>query len=400
MRNFLFVLSAGSFLLHSCQKPSEPIEPQDPITILSIKPDHGPAGTIVTIKGHGFKDSLALNKVFFNGKEASLISGYDETLIAAVPNQAGTGNVTVKVENRVSLGPIFTYEPSVIVSTFAGSADPGSSDGVGVNAHFSHPDGIVKDAAGNLYISDNYNKSIRKITPEGMVTTFARFDNLMNSPRGLDIDANGNLYVADNVLNAIYKVTPSGEVSIFTIAYGISSPLDLAISRDGKLYVVDYDNKRIAIVSPDAPAITFAGNGVLTSFIHPQGIKFDKAGNLYVVEDNKIQKITPSGVVTTVAGCETCSFNDGPALSTSFSNLRNITFDEEGVMYIAQRSKIRKLTSDGMIKTIAGNGWLGFADGFGLNTQFNSAVALVFDNKGNLFATDNENNRIRKIVFE
>lgn len=273
------------------------------------------------------------------------------------------------------------YEPNVTVSTFAGMKEiRGHEDGQGNVASFNSPSGIVFDASGNAYIGDQANNLIRKITPEGIVSTFAGSTSSGSSdgqgtsarffwPVGMAIDGSGNLYVADQINSLIRKISPDGWVSTFA-GSGLSTSTD--------------------------------GQGTNASFSGPQGVAVDDLGNVYVADsgNNLIRKITPAGLVSTLAGSTTQGFTDGQGTAARFSKPTGITIDADNNLYVADFSnnKIRKITATGMVSTLAGSGFLGNTDGQGTSASFNNPSGVVADAKGNIYVADYENNMIRKIT--
>lgn len=264
-----------------------------------------------------------------------------------------------------------------VVTTFAGSYQ-GYYDAQGTAAQFNYPTGIAIDASGNLFIVDANNQKIRKITPAGMVSTFAgssmgstdgigtaaQFD----SPYGITIDAADNLYVTDTYSSRIRKITPTGLVT--TIAGSIPGFAD--------------------------------GTGSDARFNQPSGITIDAIGNLYVADknNNRIRKITPSGVVTTIAGSESSGFVDGVGTAAMFTIPFGITIDAENNLYLADtfNNRIRKITPTGEVTTIAGSNTSGNLDGTGTNAQFNQPCGITVDVKGNLYVVDTWSSKIRKIT--
>ena len=319
-----------------------------------------------------------------------------------------------------------------IVSTVAGTSDWGYFDGPADQAMFSGNLGAAAlDAVGNLFIVDG--SRIRKITPDGMVSTVAGTGDYgfadgpadqaqFNGLFGIVVDSEGNLYAADNGNNRIRKITPDGTVTTVagTGAYSFAdgpadqaqfrNPFGIALDSEDNLYVTDYVNRRIRKITPDGTVLTVAGTGDFGSadgpadqatFINPTDIAIDAAGNLYVADsgNNLIRKITPDGMVSTVAGTGEAGFADGPADQAQFDNPRSIAIDVAGDIYVADNNRIRKITSDGMVSTIAGTGDWDFADGPADQAQFSFPSALVIDPEGNLYVADSGNNRIRKITF-
>ncbi|MGI8550253.1 MAG: protein kinase domain-containing protein [Dehalococcoidia bacterium] len=191
-----------------------------------------------------------------------------------------------------------------------------------------------------------------------------------------------------------------------------SGPNDLTVDTSGTVYVADAGNYRIRKITPDGTVTTLAGSGLpghadgpgtSAQFINPAGIVVDGAGIVYVTDvgDYRIRKITPDGTVTTVAGSGVQGFADGPAASAQFAFPAGIAVDASGIVYVADAGnyRIRKITPDGAVTTYAGSGLPGFADGLTASAQFAFPLALAGDVRGNLYVTDVANHRIRKIAL-
>lgn len=316
--------------------------------------------------------------------------------------------------------------PDYVFSHWAGPADGslGTADGMGSQARFNAPTGIVVDPSGNVYVSDMLNSTIRKITPDGTVTTLAGaagqagyIDGIgasarFNRPTGLAKDSAGNLYVVDQIdfKYSIRKVTPAGAVTTlvqpttqFYYLWGI------AVDLFGVVYVSDAGYQTIFRISPNGEITPFAGvpgqtgavDGVGTAarFMFPEGLTLDSANNLYVADaiDFTIRKITPSGQVTTLAGSRGQSgAKDGlgaAALLLPFG----LTTDRADNIYVTGRDVIRKVTLDGMVTTLAGaHLHIGNTDGTGTTARFNFPDGIAVDNVGNLYIADTNNHVIRK----
>jgi streptogramin lyase len=221
-----------------------------------------------------------------------------------------------------------------MVSTFAGTGIVGASN-VPDSVSFSSPLGVAVDSSGNVYVADYENNLIRKITSAGVTSTLAGSgaggadDGLdtaatFNLPEAVAVDAAGNVYVADNGNNLIRKVTPAGQVSTFAgsgqagsangtgNAASFNSPFGIAVDAAGNVYVADSGNNLIRKITPSGSVSTIAGSGARgakdatgtsASFNTPAGLAIDKSGNIYVADEdnNLIRKITAAGVVTTIA---------------------------------------------------------------------------------------------------
>lgn len=279
-------------------------------------------------------------------------------------------------------GPAFAApELSLIAGNIAG---PGSDDGTGTAARFRTPSGIAADAAGNLYIADSRNHTIRRISAAGAVTTLAG-----------SAQQSGN---ADG----------SGAAARF------NAPFDVAVGAAGNLYVADSGNHTIRVISPAGAVTTLAGaaglagsgdgTGPAARFNSPGGIIADAAGNLFVTDtfNHVIRRITPAGAVTTIAGMAQMPGNaDGNLRSARFNTPVGIALDGAGNLYVADTGNhtIRKITPAGVVTTLAGTaGSAGAVDGIGPAARFNLPFGVASDAMGNLYVGDSGNYTIRKIT--
>jgi len=265
--------------------------------------------------------------------------------------------------------------PAGVVSTLAGSNN-GYADGTGTAAQFSSLSGVTVDASGNVYVGDMSNNKIRKITPAGVVSTLAGSSAgyadgtgtaaQFNYPVGVAVDASGNVYVADYYNHKIRKITPAGEVS--TLAGSTGGYAD--------------------------------GTGTAAEFFYPAGVAVDASGNLYVADygNDKIRKITPTGIVSTFAGSNN-GYADGTGIAAQFSLPAGVAVDASGNLYVADthNHKIRRITPAGVVTTLAGS-TDGYADGTGIAAQFSFPTGVVVDASGNMYVADQSNQKIRKIT--
>ena len=291
-----------------------------------------------------------------------------------------TGSVRVAANGTVfvadaSNNTVRKITPAGVVSTLAGAPGvAGSTDGPGALARFNGPAGVAVDPAGNVFVADSQNCTIRKITPAGIVSTLAGSPGLKGrtdgtgsaasffDPENLAIDAAGNLYIADGAGNIIRKVTPAGVVT--TLAGAAASgtangtgpaarfnlPAGIAVDGDGNVYIGDYNNNAVRKITAAGAVTTLAGlpgprnfgfvdgTGTGARFDGPTGLAVDATGTVYVADSNNnaIRMITPAGVVTTLAGTPVVGENiDGPLAIARFYGPADVALDENGILYVA-----------------------------------------------------------------
>ena len=329
-----------------------------------------------------------------------------------------------------------TFTLPVIDSTIAGSPGlTGTTDGIGSAARFNNPYGIAVDGSGNCYVTDLKNYTVRKMTPSGNVTTFAGGIHGVGNgtgtgiqfwnPAGIAIDGSSNIYVADYA--SIRKITPSGVSNtlagdLYTTgsADGASTnarfnfPNGLAVDGSNNVYVADTYNHTIRKITPTGVVSTLAGSpgvsgttdatGSNAQFYYPSGVAVDGNGNVYVADtfNNTIRKISSSGAVSTFAGTPSAlgTYLDGTGSDARFSFPPGITMGGGGNLYVADQSNhiIRKITSTGVVTTFAGiPNSSGSTDGLGSVAQFNNPTGVTVDGSGNVYGVDQNNHTIRKI---
>lgn len=285
--------------------------------------------------------------------------------------------------------------PGGSITTVVGVAGvEGSADGPTATARFSHPSAVAIDSAEHLYVVDSKNFTIRKIASTGTVTTLAGAAGMVgyvdgigamarfNHPGGIAVDAGGNVYVADGnfqpadgnygekqASNALRKITPEGVVT--TLA-----------GNPGKLGSDD-------------------GVGSAASFRYISHIAIDPAGNIYVADsaNNNIRKITPAGLVTTLTGSAgQWGSNDGMAAAARFYMPRGIAIDRAGNCYVSDLNfTVRKITPLGLVTTLAGTaGKYGSDDGMGAAARFTMPGGITTDSTSNIYVVDFRS--IRKIT--
>ena len=322
------------------------------------------------------------------------------------------------------------------VTTLAGNGTMTFSDGSSNNASFSNLMGLATDSAGNIYVADSRNNRIRKVSPDGTVTTIAgsgkdgSADGKGTSasfffPVAVAAGANGNVYVADTHNSLIRKIAPDGLVTTLVgrnqpvkkdlsdSLQKLDNPYGIAVGKDGTIYFTDWAKDLVCKISPDGKLSEVAGDGSpgsvdgkghAASFYLPEGIAVDGNNNLYIADcyNNTIRKIDPNGVVTTLAGRafkRNQGSKNGKGATASFNHPCGIAVDKKGNVYVADvgNNKIRKITPDGMVTTYAGTGKRGAANGDANKASLNRPFGVAVDGAGNVYVADYQNNLIRKI---
>lgn len=329
----------------------------------------------------------------------------------------------------------------LMVSTLAGAAKVGGyTNGPAPAARFRCPNGLAVDGAGNLYVADTANQSIRKIDASGLVITLAGSAHKHGTkdgageaarfygPFGIAVGATGNLFVADTGNNTIRKILPDGTVS--TLAGGAGqpgnsdgawlsarfrNPWGVAVEPDGDMVVADSSNDSIRKLTTSGMVYTLAGQpgtigcldgfGDNAQFNNPSAVAEDAAGNIYVSDSGNdvIRKITPSRVVSTLAGSAgNAGSADGNGAAARFWNPQGLAVDGTGNIYVADtgNNTIRKISPMGQVTTIAGlPGSTGSADGSGPQARFNGPAGIAVDKNGNLYVADTNNHTVRKVTL-
>jgi hypothetical protein len=329
---------------------------------------------------------------------------------------------------------------SLYFGTLAGTAgSTGNTDGTGAAARFYNPTGVSLDSAGNVFVADYYNQTIRKVTSAGVVTTLAGTAGLSGStdatgsaarfynPRGVSVDTAGNVFVADTSNNTIRKVTSAGVVTTLAGAAGFSgstdatgsaarfnNPFGVSVDTAGNVFVADVDNNTIRKVTSSGVVTTLAGmagssgstdaTGSAARFFKPYGVSVDTAGNVFVADrdNHTIRKVTSAGVVTTLAGLAgSFGSTDATGSAARFYFPHGLCVDSAGNVFVSDTAThiIRKVTSAGVVTTVAGlAGSSGSNNGLGSAARFNNPFGVSVDSAGNVFVADTSSHTIRNSV--
>ncbi len=360
--------------------------------------------------------------------------------------------VAVDASGNLFIADTFNFrirEVSVggIISTVAGNGTPGFSGdgGPATSASLGGPTSVATDTSGNLFIADQYNARIRKVSATGIVTTVAGNGTVypssgdggpatsasLSGPQALALDTSGNLFIADSGSGRIRKVSATGTITTVAgdgsytfwgdggpaTSASLNDPRGVAVDASGNLFIADTQNNRIRKVSANGIITTVAGNGTSgfsgdnglatsAALSGPVGLAVDASGNLFIADqyNNRIRKVTAAtGMIATVAGNGKSALGDGgPATSASLSFPTGVAVDASGNLFIADtgNQRIREVLATGIITTVAGNGTAGFSGdgGSATSASLNSPAGIAVDAGGHLFIADTNNNRVREVL--
>ncbi|OGL44026.1 MAG: hypothetical protein A2W05_06085 [Candidatus Schekmanbacteria bacterium RBG_16_38_10] len=324
----------------------------------------------------------------------------------------------------------------VTVISIGGKGEPGLSDDEGSNARFNVPIRLACDKDGNIIVADIFNNCIRKISPKGFVSTIAGtkeggyIDGELSkakfgAPHGVGVDSKGNIFVADLGSSTIRKISTDKTVTTFAGSgksgfkdgkgkeAELSFPHAIAIDSKDNLFIADISNHRIRKITPDGTVSTYAGSGEKgfsngdvknAKFNMPIDVTVDKEGNLYVADigNQRIRKITAKGEVTTLAGNGEKGYADGKGENASFNGPHGIAVDRKGNIIVAELYNfvVRTITPDGNVSTLCGNRKQGDTVGTCAEAQFNQPGGVTIDNDGNIIIADLYNHKVKKIIIK
>ncbi len=385
-------------------------------------------GIITTVAGNGLET--------YTGEGLATAVALNDPVSIALD---GAGNLYISDTNNHRIRKV----TNGMISTLAGAGMPGYLDATGTKAIFSFPRGIAVDRNSNIFVTDPGNEFIRKVDANAVVTTIAGNGNLafagdgqpaksasFGQPSSIAVAPNGDLYIADTANgrirllsavsntvstvagNGLYRYSSDGVAAINSF---LSNPQDVKIGPDGLLYIVDALNHRIVRVNRDNTVTTVAGNGsygysgegpaTSNSLYYPRQIAFDSAGNFYIADSTnlRIRKVTPQGIMSTVAGNGKSGYSgdNQAATSATLNYPTGVAVDSSGVLYIAdQLNNVIRKVSGGTISTYAGTGKFAYSgDNVPASTaSFSNPERLFMDSANTLFIADIYSHRIRKIT--
>jgi sugar lactone lactonase YvrE len=328
------------------------------------------------------------------------------------------------------------------ISTVAGGNDCCfiSEDAPADQAYLSSPSGLAIGSDDSVWVGDGRNYLLRKFTVDGNIKTIAGggspegdvgTDARINAPYGLAADDDGNVIIADREASRVLRLNrKSGKITVIAgsgrkgfsgdgslgVDADLSSPGDVAVDKDGNIYIADTSNARVRKVDLDGIISTFAGGGNSDSDAVPanmallssvNSLTIDSEGNLYLTEDNKVRKVDTAGIISTYAGngtAEQSTGNGGLATEAALNNPTGMVFDTIGQLYIAESdgNVVRRVDADGIISSFAGTGASGTC-GDGVDPRLgclDQPRGLAFGGDGSLYIIDRSNQRIRRVDFE
>ncbi len=318
------------------------------------------------------------------------------------------------------------------VTTLAGDGSPGSQDGAPLQTRFQDPFGVAVGKDGSVYATDaGASNSIRKLTPEGVLSTLAGGE--FNTPSGLALDGEGSLYVADTGNNRVRKITKEGVVTTLAGEGEFNAPVGVAVDKDGNVYVADTYNDRVRVITKEGQVRTVAGagspghndGGALDAalFDTPCGVAVSETGDIYVADtgNNRLRKITKDGQVSTLNLFDPPAAPPGtqdtngatptpspgetnpPALNLmpfELSKPVGLAVTRDGFLYVTEldRGRVVQVAPDGAARVIAGRGGPGFADGEGrTEARFNQPAGVGLAPDGSLVVADGANYLLRRV---
>jgi len=419
-------------ILTGCVEDEMAYDPSKPFNIESFIPTEGGGGTEILINGSNFPTDISLLSLSLNGNPLSIVGANTTQIMAVVPKKAGSGPIVIDIEgNKAESEESFTYKFTRTVTTLAGNGTAGYQDGQGQDAMFNFNGevwyrsmGITVDDDLNVYVADPGNHCIRKIDSLGNVITLVGNPNVagyadgqgtsahFSLPYDVALDKDGNLFVVDPGNWDVRKVSPDGVAT--TWAWGAQAPWSVAV--DPTSGVVYYSSCSSPGNVYPVMAQWTTGDPIVTDLNYPAGIAFDKEGNLLLSSngDQVIKKYTAgTWQETLIAGQQgSAGYENGSSTEAKFAYPWGLTVDEYGNVYVAGNGtwdggsynpdqSIRLIDTNKMaVSTFAGSGTAAYTNAIGSAAAFNAPTGVAVDKNGTVYVLDKNNNMIRKIVSE
>ena len=333
-----------------------------------------------------------------------------------------------------------------IIFTIAGAAGSLGDGSMAKNASLSYPSSVAVDVSGNIFIADNSNNRIRKVDTNGIITTIAGNGSAgysgdggsaananLNYPHSMAVDASGNVFISDSSNHRIRKVDTNGIITTLAgngtqgysgdggpaMTASLNLPSSVAVDVSGNIFIADYSNHRIRKVGTNGNITTLAGNGtqgysgdggpaISTKLNYPSGVAADISGNVFITDqgNQRVRKVDSNGIITTIAGNGSAGYSGDGGLATNacLYNPFGVAVDASGKLFIADvyNHCIRKVESNKIITTIAGNGVYGYSGDGGpaISAKLYNPSGVTVDLSGNVLIADTNNRRIRKVLAQ
>ena len=388
----------------------------------------GADGTITTVAGSapGFAGD--------GGAPASAMFAFPSRVAVAANGDIYVADSANNRVRRIGSNGVVTTVAGTGMAGFNGESDAATA------IQLSFPRDVAVDPNGNVFVADTNNVRIRRVTLQGRLATIAgsglfgfQGDDgaatraALAGPRGVTADATGNIYIADTLNHRIRKITPDGTITTlaggYTAGYSgdggqatfaqLNLPTSVAVDRSGNVYFTDTGNHRVRRISAGR-ITTIAGSSTsgfsgdngpaaLARLNAPESVAVDAAGNVYIAdtENHRIRRVNSQGVITTVAGSDPGAGDNGPAVAARLFQPSGVAVDPSGNVYIADMAnhRVRRVTPQGRIENVAGNGAAGYAGDGNLATlaQLNGPNGLAIDRAGSLYIADTGNHVIRRV---
>ncbi|MSP92862.1 MAG: hypothetical protein EXR79_13830 [Myxococcales bacterium] len=353
------------------------------------------------------------------------------TKCTATPTAGACDDGSVCTSGDICANGVCGASTDTAVTSLAGAGLAGWKDGPGPQAYFFAPRGVAVGPNGSVWVADSGNHRIRKISTDGIVMTAAgsgvagsadgaALAATFNSPYGVAVGPGGSVWVADRGNHRIRKIAPDGSVTTLAGSNAgmvdgkgagakFNAPSGVAVDKFGWAMVADTGNHRIRRVAPDGSVTSLAGSstfgwqdgkGIVAQFYYPYAIALDAQGSGWVADtgNHRIRTVAPDGTVATVAGQGALGFQDGAAAAARFYSPMAIAVAPSGVAYVADLNnhRIRRIAA-GQVTTLAGQGASGFAEGPGASARFYSPHGVAVAQDGAVWVGDLNNHRIRRV---